>query len=132
MQNKQYEEMMKALSQDAVKFARVEFERELDFSIESLPVIDAIVDSVKQKFASQLTDDKVVFTLSNMLGAYCGEVYIQHIGGNWLIEEADTDKNLVYVQDGDKTFPFPGIVYLNLVSDDKKSISEYFSLAVDK
>ncbi|RUO45069.1 hypothetical protein [Idiomarina aquatica] len=131
MSNTNYTEMMKCLSEDAVNFVESEFGLKLDFSVDSIQFIDNVISQLKLKFAEQLSDDKLVFTLSNMLGAYCGEVFKQHIGGAWLVVEESEGQHQCFVEHGGKTFPFAGIVYINLTSERNKSVSEYFALAAE-
>ncbi|TDP40342.1 hypothetical protein DEU29_102243 [Idiomarina aquatica] len=131
MSNTQYSEMMKNLSQDAVNFVNSEFGQELDFSIGSIKMIDEVISQLKLNFIEQLTDDKVIFTLSNMLGAYCGEVFKQQFGGTWLVTEEQKGQHQCFIEYQGKTFPFAGVVYLNLTSENSKSVSDYFSLAAE-
>ena len=131
MSNTNYTELMKRLSEDAVNFVESEFDLKLDFSIDSIKVIDNVISQLKLKFASQLSEDALIFTLSNMLGAYCGEVFKQHIGGDWLVIEESEGQHQCFVEHGEKTFPFAGIVYINLTSEKTKSVSEYFTLAAE-
>lgn len=120
--------LMKNLANDAVNFAESEFGTKLNFSDDSIAHIDEIIAELRNNFQSDIAQEKVIYTLSNIFGAYCGECFIKKHGGTWLIED-DGEKNLIYLQKDDATFPFPGVVYLNLVDNANLSISDYYNEA---
>ena len=125
MEESDAQELMKNLSNDAVIFAKSEFGTVLDYSPQSMIKIEHLIIELRENFQSDIAQEKVLYTLSNILGAYCGECFIRQHGGSWLIED-DGEKNMVYLQAGEFTFPFPGVVYLNLVDRDSLSINDYY------
>ena len=83
--------MMEAYSLDAVDYAKSHFDITLDFTESSVEKVELIVsklyDSIHRSFLSKLfydspSDDEIE-TISKVLGAYIGEVFIQEHGGVW-------------------------------------------------
>ncbi|KPM85378.1 hypothetical protein [Pseudoalteromonas lipolytica] len=81
--------MMEAYSLDAVDYAKSHFDITLDFTESSVEKVELIVsklyDSIPRSFLSKLfydspSDDEIE-TISKVLGAYIGEVFIQEHGG---------------------------------------------------
>lgn len=122
---------MKDLANDAVTFAESEFDIVLDFSRDSVLQVDDVIKKLRNHFRSDIAQEKVVYTLSNILGAYCGECFTKQYGGAWLIED-DGEKNMIYLKKDDFTFPFPGVVYLNLTEKECLSINDYYQEAAQK
>ncbi|GGB10500.1 hypothetical protein [Agarivorans gilvus] len=116
-------ELMKATAKDAIDFAANEFNVTLDYSEESVSLVQAIIS----KIDILSLDDNQLFTLSFMYGAYLGEVFIQHVGGNWLhIEESEDEPPQTFVAIGENTIAFPGKVYQALTSSDDQNLDEYY------
>lgn len=131
MNEKDSQALMKNLANDAVTFADSEFSVALDFSVDSILSIYQLIIKLREQFQSDLADEKTIYTLSNILGAYCGECFIKQHGGSWLIED-DGEKNMVYLQKGSFTFPFPGVVYFNMIDANSLPIHEYYREAVQQ
>lgn len=131
MDEKESQALMKDLANDAVTFADSEFGVELNFSADSIPSVYQLIVKLREQFQSDLADEKTIYTLSNILGAYCGECFIKQYGGSWLIED-DGEKNMIYLQKGALTFPFPGVVYFNMVDADSLPIDEYYREAAQQ
>ncbi|WP_157378558.1 hypothetical protein [Aliagarivorans taiwanensis] len=116
-------ELMKATAKDAIGFADQEYNVTLDFSEESVSLVQSIVASID----SLALDDNQLFTLSFMFGAYLGEVFIQRVGGNWLyLEETEDEPPQTFVAIGDSTIAFPGKVYQALLGSDDQALDEYY------
>ena len=92
--------------------------------------IDGILLGFLERFQAQALEDKAVFTLCNMYGAYLGETFRKLAGGNWLFDESDPKAPSVFLAIGDKTYAFAGICYERLVNNSDVTVKSYFDLAL--
>jgi len=83
MQDLELESLMQETANDAVKTAKEEFDIVLDFTIENVSLVDTTIERFVQNYPSQALDDKAVFTICNMYGAYLGETFRRLAGGKW-------------------------------------------------
>ena len=67
-------------AQIAVDLAREEYDGELDFSLESLELVDSLVESLREE---GLDGEGAAETLF-VLGCYLGEVMVRGLGGAWV------------------------------------------------
>jgi hypothetical protein len=131
MKQQALNQLMRESADDAVKTSREEFAIELDFSAESISLIDAIILKFLDTFNAQALEDKAVFTICNIYGAYIGEVFRTLAGGQWQYNLQDEEAPTIMLMYQDKTFAFAGICYERLVNDSNVSVQRYFSQALD-
>merc|ERR1712137_681166 len=74
MQQHELEQLMADSAKDAVGTSRDMFNIELDYSAESIELIDSLLLAFIDRFKDQALEDNAVFTLCNIYGAYIGEV----------------------------------------------------------
>lgn len=115
--------IMQASANDAVLFAK-EYGIELDHSVASLVQVQEILTELRQK----PLDDKELFTLSYIFGAYMGEIFIAQHGGTWLHQEEDGDEPpQTFVINSPYSYAFPGVIYQTLTLQTKYSLIDYFA-----
>lgn len=117
-------------AQDAVLVSKEQFDIDLDYSAKSVALVDLAINSYLDTFKEQALEDKAVFTLCNMYGAYIGESFRKIMGGNWVFDETHANSPNVFISIDDKEYAFAGICYEKLVNDSKVSTKEYFDLAI--
>jgi len=84
-------DMMAAYAEDAVEFMRENFQDELDYSEDSVQLIEAILGALHQQMPpelrSQISEDgpppQVIDQYAKMFGGYVGEVMRRNWGGQW-------------------------------------------------
>ena len=130
MQQAELDELMNQSALDAIATSREEFSIELDFSPESVAHVDDILLGFIDKYHDKVLEDKAVFTLCNIYGAYIGEVYKKVIGGEWRYDESDPQAPYVVLSYGNNTYAFAGICYERLVNDSQVSVRAYFDQAM--
>jgi hypothetical protein len=130
MNNLELLQLMTDSANDAVAATKEEFDIDLDFSIESIAHIDHIILGFLERFQTQVLEDKAVFTLCNIYGAYIGETFRKAVGGNWLFDQTNPDAPSVYIGLNDHTYAFAGICYERLVNNSDISVKEYFDKAL--
>jgi hypothetical protein len=123
MDNEQFSKLMADTAEDAVNYIESTGSPRPDYSIQSLAIVDQLVQSLSE----QHLDEKEMFTYSYMLGAYIGEVYKKEAGGDWLfIEETAEEPPQTFFQNGERSIAFPGKVYHALFGQEE-SIADYIN-----
>ena len=115
---------------DAVITCKEQFDIDLDFSTESIALVDEVINNYLDTFKAQALEDKAVFTICNIYGAYIGEIFRKLVGGMWTLDQTKKDAPSVFISKDDKQYAFAGICYEKLVNNSKVSVKQYFDLAV--
>ena len=76
-------DQMAADAEDAVQLAESYFDESLDFSESSVSVIERMVDDVEYSMPGGRSPENIRI-LCRLWGAYIGEVFRRHLGGEWL------------------------------------------------
>lgn len=117
-------QLMADSAKDAISFAQTNFQIELDGSPASLSKVDEIIGKIDVDEVS----DEDLFTISYMLGAYVGQIFITQAGGSWVhLEQTEHEPPQTFVQKGQLTIAFPGKVYRSLMGTDQQLICEYYT-----
>jgi hypothetical protein len=90
-QNPTIGDMMAAYAEDAVDFVRTNLQAELDYSEQSIEVIEAVLgalhDQMPADLRAQCSEDAppppVIDQFAKAFGGYIGEVMRRHWGGRW-------------------------------------------------
>lgn len=122
--------LMQGSASDAIRFAQDEHQLLLDNSIDSLHQVDTLLSTLHQREQQQRHSAELVFTLCNIVGAYVGQLFIANVGGNWQLNQADSDAPFVYVHFQDKEFPFASICYHKITRDNSISLYDYVKQAM--
>lgn len=130
MQDQQLEQLMSQSADDAVNYAKEEFQLTLDFSIESLLQLDVLVSALHDRQKKQAHASDLLFTLCTILGAYTGEVFRRHRGGHWFHDKSSSEAPYVCLTYLDKEFPFSSIIYHKVITDNSISIADYVEQAM--
>lgn len=130
MQQQELDTLMKDTANDAVKAAEVEFGISLDFSAASIVQVDQTMAQFIKAFPSQSLEDKAIFTLCNMYGAYMGEVFKRLAGGQWHYDTSAPEAPTIFLIIKDKSYAFAGICYDKLVKNPDIQLNEYFLKAL--
>ena len=126
-------EMMAAYAEDTVDFARNNFGISLDYSNDSVRLVEAMAETLVQarpkSFVSKLfrkrPTDEETQTVCKMLGGYIGEVYRRAKGGDWGIND---EFQALGVQQGDNWIFPPAKVYKRLTNGSEDNLWSYFSV----
>ncbi|NTS78114.1 hypothetical protein HR060_14750 [Catenovulum sp. SM1970] len=122
--------LMAASKQDAISFATEQFDIELDGSMDSVTSVDDVLLQCAALLKSQQEQDKFIFTVCNIFGAYVGEVFKETIGGTWVYDTTNPEAPTVMLSYADKTYAFAGMCYQRLVNDANQSVRKYLELAI--
>lgn len=130
MQQSELNQLMQDAAADAVSYAKEEHQQTLDGNIDSLTAVDNVLSQLHAREKTKHHSAEMLFTLSNILGAYIGELFIAHVGGHWQHNQQDETAPFVFVQFQDKEFPFASVCYHKITRDDSISLLGYVKQAM--
>jgi len=132
MEQQELESMMQQMFADAQTNAKNMFDIELDGSEASLVHVDEIIAKVIIAPEHNLEDDKLMFTLSHMLGGYVGEVFRINHGGQWHYDTSDEKAPAVFLLKNEASYAFSGMVFQCLQQQSTLSMQQYYQHAVNQ
>lgn len=101
---------MQSLADFGVQNARDRFGVELDYSIESLALLDQLVDQARKSYLSTEISEETLTRTIQIWGAYAGETLRRNKGGVWRYNPSDTPDRQAYVVFGNRALhPFEQI-----------------------
>jgi hypothetical protein len=130
MLQQELDTLMQATAADAVKTSKEEFDITLDYSAQSIELVDKTITRFVKEFPSQSLDNKAIFTICNMYGAYLGEVFKTLAGGQWHYDTSAAEAPAIFLTIKDKSYAFSGVCYDKLVKNPDIQVTEYFEKAL--
>ena len=130
MEQQALNQLMRDSANDAITTSQEEFNVQLDYSVDSVAQVDQIILQFLQNYKEQALEDKAVFTICNIYGAYIGETFRKLAGGQWQYNIENEDAPTIMLIFNDKSFAFAGICYERLVNNSKISVKRYFDEAL--
>lgn len=130
MEQQNLNTLMSESANDAAVVANEEFNIELDYTQQSIGVVDDLLLSFVEKYQDKALEDSAVFTLCNIFGAYVGETYKKYAGGTWRYDDTDPKAPFVVLDCKDRSYAFAGICYERLVNNSQVSVKSYFDKAL--
>lgn len=124
------ETLMQQCAADAVQFASEEYQINLDFSLESLALVDTILTRLHETNRLQRFSDEHMFTLCNIYAAYLGQIFISVVGGEWVHQKADENAPYVSLNYNNREFPLASLCFHKISKDVHLSVREYISQAM--
>lgn len=132
MNQTELSELMTQSAQDAVSISQQDFNIILDFSASSVAKVDDVITEYLVKYKEQALEDKAIFTICNVFGAYVGECFIKICGGVWYFDDSNPDAPSIFLKLGENTYAFAGICYEQLIRRSSISVNEYFQNAISQ
>lgn len=119
--------MMEGYAQAAVELARTEFERELDFTSESVDVLDDILVLISESPEKDL-DFEV-----RLWGSYLGEVLRRRYAGGWEMTQYPGGSVAVPAVDvrGSRLFPLMK-VYRRLTAGEEEDLRSFYAMVTER
>jgi hypothetical protein len=119
--------MMEGYAQAAVELARKEFERELDFSSDSVDVLDDILVVIGESPEKDL-DFEV-----RLWGSYLGEVLRRRYAGGWEMTQYPGGTVAVPAVDvrGSRLFPLMK-VYRRLTAGEEEDLRSFYTMVTER
>ncbi|MEQ3653593.1 MAG: hypothetical protein ABNH33_09740, partial [Glaciecola sp.] len=122
MEQQALNQLMRDSANDAITTSQEEFNVQLDYSVDSVAQVDQIILQFLENYKEQALEDKAVFTICNIYGAYIGETFRKLAGGQWQYNIENEDAPTIMLIFNDKSFAFAGICYERLVNNSKISV----------
>ena len=122
--------LMQQCAADAVQFASEEYQINLDFSLESLLLVDSLLSRLHEVNRQQRFSDEHMFTICNIFAAYVGQIFISVVGGEWLHQKGDETAPYVSLNYNNREFPLASLCYHKITKDPHLSVREYISQAM--
>jgi hypothetical protein len=131
-------DMMVAYAQDAVDMANANFGEQLDYSESSIRGVESCLknlhESLPKGFFGRLfgrgPSPEQIETVAKMFGAYVGEVFRKHHGGEWILDDQiSAEGRVLAVQhsSGGKFFP-PAKVFKRLANGDEDNVWIFYQI----
>jgi len=129
--------MMEAYSHDAVDMAEANFGETLDFSEESIEIVERCLghlhETIPRGFFGKLLgrgpSSEEIDTVARMFGGYIGEVYRKHHGGEWILDDSIPGATgpivTLHQSNGGKFFPTMK-VYKRLTAGPEDNVWAYY------
>lgn len=122
--------LMQQSAADAVQFAADEYQIALDCSLESLPLVDTILQQLNHHHRQNRLSEEHLFTLANIFGAYLGQIFISVVGGEWMHQKAVEDAPYVSLNYNNREFPLASLCFHKIVKDPDLSVRDYIRQAI--
>ncbi|MBV1883768.1 MAG: hypothetical protein KUG82_19170 [Pseudomonadales bacterium] len=125
-----YNDIMGGGAADAVQYVHKEYHFALDFSEDSIEKIEEFMAHIHRVLVlenEEPIDPKIVVTLSNWFGAYVGEVFRKHHGGNWVIDSRDPEAPAFEVKYEELGLAFPSRIFHRIMGGEENSIDKYYA-----
>jgi hypothetical protein len=116
-------EEMKALAEFAIKSARDRYGLELDYSEQSIMILDGILEKVYWGFSSRSEDNGnngLIYNTATIWGSYVGEYMRQKWGGTWIQKGLDQVVSIKNVE-----FSPISLVYQKITSRPDSTVEGY-------
>jgi hypothetical protein len=129
-------DVMQAYAQDAVDFAKEQFQVNLDFSENSLEQVEKILGTLHDtlpkgvlgKLFRRGPSHEQIWEMAKGWGGYIGEVIRQRWGGEWMTETAVHPGTVITLRvSGSDIFP-PAKVYKRLTNGAEDNIWHYYQV----
>jgi hypothetical protein len=119
--------MMEGYAQGAVEAAKKDYRKALDFSAESVDVLDEILVMV-----SESPDHDVDYEV-RLWGAYLGEIIRQRYAGGWEMTQYPGGTNAVPAVDvrGSRLFPLMK-VYRRLTMGEEEDLRSFYAMVTER
>jgi hypothetical protein len=119
--------MMEGYAQAAVELAHKEFERELDFSADSVDVLDDILVVVSE------SPEKDIDFEVRLWGSYLGEVLRRRYAGGWEMTQYPGGTVAVPAVDvrGSRLFPLMK-VYRRLTAGEEEDLRSFYTMVTER
>jgi hypothetical protein len=125
-------QIAEAYALDAVDFARASFQAKLDWSDDSIQLLEAILQSFHEKLPDANPSDEQVMQFAKMFGSYIGEVYRRNHGATWgmVTLEGDTFPGLEAEGTGKKFWPW-GRAQNRLTEGPENNVWHYYCVLIE-
>jgi hypothetical protein len=127
---KQLNQLMLDSAEDAVKYVKHISDKDIKLDYAGLGELDLVLDELAKENAMTPLEDKVLFTVSTMFGAFIGELFKIEAGGEWFMDESDPKAPFIVLNYAGRAYPFASVCFEKIVNNSEISACRYFELAL--
>ena len=127
----QLNRLMSDSVQDAISYVKRVNNTDIELNFDGLTELDSVLSELAKEHNQHALDNKTLFTVSTMFGAFVGELFKSQLGGEWFMDESDPDAPFIVLNYAGKSFPFASVCFEKVVNNADISVVKYFELAVD-
>ena len=127
----QLNELMSDSVKDAISYIKHVNNEDVELNVSGLQELDRALVKLSQEHQSTPLDDKVLFTVSTMFGAFIGELFKAQAGGQWFMDETDPKAPFIVLNYAGRSYPFASVCFEKIVNDPDISVLNYFELALN-
>ena len=117
-------------TQDAIKYVKHFSKKNIELDYAGLGELDLVLDELAKENAMSPLEDKVLFTVSTMFGAFIRELFKTEAGGEWFMDESDPNATFVVLNYEGRAYPFASVCFEKIVNNSDISACRYFELAL--
>jgi hypothetical protein len=134
-------EMMEAYALDAVDLAQTKFQQKLDFSGNSIKVVEQILEEyhisfprgIFQRLFKSSPSPEAIDQICKIFGAYVGEVIRRSFGGEWELDgEITPSRKIMSLRNGDKKIWPPAKVHKRIVNGSEDNVWHYYQFLIER
>ena len=122
------ERIFKEASLRAVIFSKKNLGINLDFTEESLEIVDEILEVFHKANEAEEVDDDRLLDLSMTFGGYLGEVISKNIGGDW----EENDGKVIFLKVNEKKVLPLNIIYKRINIGERASVERWYNKFKEK
>lgn len=122
------ERIFKEASLRAVIFSKKNLGINLDFTEESLEIVDEILEVFHKANEAEEVDDDRLLDLSMTFGGYLGEVISKNIGGDW----EENDGKMIFLKVNEKKVLPLNIIYKRINIGERASVERWYNKFKEK
>ncbi|CAH9054274.1 hypothetical protein PSECIP111951_00999 [Pseudoalteromonas holothuriae] len=127
----QLNQLMSDSAQDAIGYIKNISNEDIDFNEAGIQQLDSILTGLSQEHNVNPFDNKMLFTVSTMLGAFIGETFRNRLGGEWFMDKSNPDAPFIVLNYAGKSYPFASVCFEKIVNDPQTSVLKYYELALN-
>ncbi|NLM22266.1 MAG: hypothetical protein GX207_11095 [Peptococcaceae bacterium] len=139
MANKKLAEEMKRMADGAVKVAKKSYQLNLNYSVDSLRTAEKVLSKLHEEVPKRVPfklfkrggmTEQQIMSAAMVMGAYVGEVIRRIHGGEWVQEDIQGQKDVIFLRvNGNNIFPI-GKVYRRIKNGPEDDIYFYYQVLV--
>ncbi|BBN81094.1 hypothetical protein PA25_10790 [Pseudoalteromonas sp. A25] len=130
-QIQQLNQLMSDSVQDAITYIENVSEQKVELNVEGLKQLDLTLDELAKEHQQSALDNKTLFTVSTMFGAFIGELFKGQRGGEWFLDDSDPAAPFIVLNYAGKSYPFASVCFEKIVNNADISVCKYFELALE-
>lgn len=131
MSQNEYQQAMQDCAMGAIQYAEEHFDIGLGWELSYVHQVEAILAQLHKTIVEDTEgpiDPETVVTLSNLFGAWLGELFRSKMGGLWAINDDDPSAPVTVLLYGDRQIAFSSRVFYRIMGGAEYNVATYFDM----